>query len=64
MVHSSTYFLRLVASATNLSAEMKVSTLFFLTASFTFPLSRDPFLALGDVVPLDLPRSRRRRCRT
>ena len=41
MVHSSTYFLRLLASATNLSAEIKVSTLFFLTASFTFPFTRD-----------------------
>ena len=28
-----------------MSAEMKVSTLFFLTTSFTFPLSRDLYLA-------------------
>ena len=44
-MHSSTYFLRLVATGTILSAETTVSTLFFLTASFTFPLWRDLHLA-------------------
>ena len=44
-MHSSTYFLRLVATGTILSAETTVSTLFFLTASFTFPLWRDQYLA-------------------
>ena len=55
MVHSSTYFLRLAASETTLSAEMKVSTLFLLTASFPFPLWHDLNLATSfHSISLDL----------
>ena len=39
MVRGSTYFLSLAALATILFAEKMVSTLFFLTASFTFPFT-------------------------